>query len=112
MKLLRKKIQQARPIQLHRSGLALAASRPAAGCRCQFIRPDAREEEGQQGSKRGHPRWRMAPLGDSKVSRWTAYFFLPLAAGLAAAAALRLSSMAACAAARRATGTRYGEQLT
>lgn len=33
------------------------------------------------------------------------YFFL-------AALALRFSSMAACAAARRATGTRYGEQLT
>ena len=33
-------------------------------------------------------------------------------AGLAAAAALRFSSIAAWAAARRATGTRYGEQLT
>ena len=38
------------------------------------------------------------------------YFFLALAAGLAAA--LRFSSIAAWAAARRATGTRYGEQLT
>jgi hypothetical protein len=31
---------------------------------------------------------------------------------LAAGFALRFSSIAACAAARRATGTRYGEQLT
>jgi hypothetical protein len=36
------------------------------------------------------------------------YFFFALPAGLA----LRFSSMAAWAAARRATGTRYGEQLT
>lgn len=34
------------------------------------------------------------------------YFFFALAF------ALRFSSMAACAAAKRATGTRYGEQLT
>ena len=42
-----------------------------------------------------------------------AYFFLAaFLAGLAAAAFLRFSSMATWAAARRATGTRYGEQLT
>ena len=41
-----------------------------------------------------------------------AAFFAAFLAGAALLALARFSMMAACAAARRATGTRYGEQLT
>ena len=48
--------------------------------------------------------------GGVRIRGGVYFFFVPLA--LPVAVALRFSSIAACAAARRATGTRNGEQLT
>ena len=62
-------------------------------------------------NEKGHPPARVA-LRVRPTRGGGRYFFLALAAGFAAEAALRFSSIAACAAARRATGTRNGEQLT
>jgi hypothetical protein len=69
-----------------------------------FRDPDRPKEKGRSGG---------TGTACGKEKREGAYFFLAaFLAGLAAAAALRFSSIAAWAAARRATGTRYGEQLT
>ena len=58
--------------------------------------PSPRFKGSKRESKKPLPRW-------ERLLNLPADYFL---------AALRFSSMAACAAASRATGTRYGEQLT